>query len=160
MEQDKGAPTQKKVKGKSLGQRWEALQPTKTLLFWSCLITAVVVMIIGFNWGGWMTGGSAQDMSEDMAEEAVVARLAPMCVVQFLLDPAKAEKLVELKDMSNYSRGSYIEKQGWATMSGEEKPDRKVASECAKLIMLIPEVVPTPEAETMSPPAETTPASE
>jgi hypothetical protein len=100
-------------------------------------------------------------MSEDMAEEAVVSRLAPMCVVQFLLDPAKAEKLVELKAMSNYSRGNYIEKQGWATMSGEEKPDRKVASECAKLIMLIPEVVPPPATETTTaPPEETTPPSE
>jgi hypothetical protein len=152
MEQDRGAPTQKK---KSLGKRWADAQPTKTVLFWSCLITAVVTMIIGFNWGGWMTGGAAQSMSDKSSAEAVVTRLAPMCVVQFLEDPAKAAKLEELKAMSSYSRGGYIEKQGWATMSGEEKPDRKVASECAKLIMLIPEVVSATET-TSSLPSETT----
>ena len=137
MEQDRGNPTPKQEKGKSLGQRWADMQPTKTVLFWSCLITAVVVMIIGFNWGGWMTTGTAEDMSEDMAEDAVVSRLAPMCVVQFLLDPAKAEKLVELKDMSTYSRGSYIEKQGWATIPGEEEPDSDVAEECVNRLMKI-----------------------
>ena len=93
-------------------------------------------------------------MSEDMAEEAVVTRLAPMCVVQFLLDPAKAAKLEELKDMSSYSRSSYIEKQGWATMSGEEKPDRKVATECAKLLVLLPEITAPPQTETTSQLAE------
>ena len=121
MEQDQGMQTPKKEKGKSLGQRWEALQPTKTILFWSCLGTAVVTMIIGFAWGGWMTGGAAQTMSDKMSAEAVVERLAPMCVAQFLLDPAKAEKLVELKDMSNYSRADFVMKQGWATISGRGK---------------------------------------
>lgn len=155
MEQDRGAPTPKKEKGKSLRQRWAEVQPTKSALFWSCIITAIVTMIIGFNWGGWMTGGAAQSMSDKSSAAAVVARLAPICVTQFLQDPVKAAKLEELKAMSSYSRGGYIEKQGWATMSGEEKPDRRVASECAKLIMLIPEVVSATET-TSSLPSETT----
>jgi hypothetical protein len=139
MEQDRGAPTQKKEKGKSLKQRWADAQVTKTVLFWSCLITAVVTMIIGFTWGGWMTRGGAQSMSEDMSEEAVIARLAPICVARFGQDPAKTEKLEELKAMSTWSQSDYIMKQGWATILGEEKPDRKVAAECAKLLMLISE---------------------
>jgi hypothetical protein len=112
-------------------------------------------MILGFTWGGWMTSKTAQAMSKKMSEEAVATRLAPMCVAQFLLDPAKAEKLEELKGMSNYSRGGYIMEQGWATMSGEENPDRQVAAECVKLLVLIPEIAPTPEpeAEVMSPPS-------
>jgi hypothetical protein len=163
MEQDRGAP--KKEKGKSLGQRWADMQPTKTVLFWSCLITAVVVMIIGFNWGGWMTGGAAQSMSDKSSAEAVVDRLAPICVTKFLQDPAKAAKLEEIKAMNSYSRGDYIVKQGWATMSGEEKPDRKVAVECAKLLMLIPEIVAEAETTvssetTTSLPAEATPSTE
>jgi hypothetical protein len=160
MEQDRGAPTPKKEKGKSLRQRWAEVQPTKSALFWSCIITAIVTMIIGFNWGGWMTGGAAQSMSEKNSAEAVIARLAPICAAQFLQDPGKAEKLEELKAMSSYSRAGYIENQGWATMSGEEKPDRKVAVECAKLLMLIPEITPPVTETTSSLPAEATSLSE
>lgn len=160
MEQDRGAPTQKKEKGKSLRQRWAEVQPTKSALFWACLITAVVTMIIGFNWGGWMTGGAAQNMSEKNSAEAVIARLAPICVAQFLQDPGKAEKLEELKTMNSYSRGDYIVKQGWATITGAEDPDRRVAAECAKLLMLIPEIVSQAPETTSAAPAETTPVSE
>jgi len=76
-------------------------------------------------------------MAEKMAEDAVVKRLAPICVVQFKQAPGKDQKLKELKDTSTYQRGEYLEKQGWATMPGEEKPDSKVAEECARLLMLI-----------------------
>jgi hypothetical protein len=60
-----------------------------------------------------------------------------MCVVQFNRDPGKDQKLKELKDTGMYQRGEYVEKQGWATMLGEEKPDSTVAEECARLLMLI-----------------------
>ena len=75
-------------------------------------------------------------MAEKMAEDAVVKRLAPMCVVQFNRDPRKDQKLKELKETSGWQRGDYVGKQGWATMPGEEKPDGKVAEECARLLVL------------------------
>jgi hypothetical protein len=37
----------------------------------------------------------------------------------------------------SWKRSEYVEKQGWATLPGEEKPDSKVAEECARLLMLI-----------------------
>ena len=44
-------------KGKlSVGQRWSAARPTKTATFWYCMASAVLTMIIGFGWGGWVTG--------------------------------------------------------------------------------------------------------
>jgi hypothetical protein len=70
-----------------------------------------------------------------MAQAAVVQRLAPMCVGQFNQDPAKEQKLAELKETSTWQRRVYIEKQGWATMFGEEKPDSQVADACAKLLI-------------------------
>jgi len=76
-------------------------------------------------------------MAQTIADEAVLKRLAPTCVVQFKQAPGKDQKLKELKDTSTYQRGEYLEKQGWATMPGEEKPDSKVAEECARLLMLI-----------------------
>ena len=85
----------------SVGQRWSAARPTKTLLFWSWVATAVVTMIVGFSWGGWVTGGTARITAETMTQDAVVKRLAPICVVQSGRDPAKAVKLVALKEESS-----------------------------------------------------------
>ena len=84
--------------------------------------------------GGGVRGATARNMAEVMAEDAVVKRLAPMCVFQFKQDPAKDQRLKELKDLSAYGRGDYVKKQGWAKMPGEGEPDSKVADECAKLI--------------------------
>src|SRR4051794_41821570 len=44
----------------SLGQRWEASRPTKTLTFWSCAGCAVATIVVGFTWGGGTTGGTAR----------------------------------------------------------------------------------------------------
>jgi hypothetical protein len=98
---------------------------------WSAIGGAIVLAIIGFAWGGWVTGGTARETAEEMAEKAVVDRLAPICVVQFLQDPEKDKKLKELKDTSSWQRGDYVQKQGWATMPGEKEPDREVADACA-----------------------------
>ena len=82
-----------------------------------------------------MTSGSAQTKAEQIAEDAVIDRLAPICVVQFEQDPEKDQKLKELKEMSSYQRGDYVKKQGWATIPGEKEPDSKVADECAKRLV-------------------------
>ncbi len=120
----------------SLGQRWNEARPTKTLVFWSCVASAVVTMIIGFSWGGWVTGGTARSMAQVTGDEAVVKRLAPICVVRFTQDPSKDQKLKEVKDTDTWQRGDYVKKQGWATMPGEQEPDGRVADECVKLLML------------------------
>ena len=102
---------------------------------WSAIGGAVVLAIIGFTWGGWVTGGAAREMAEEMAVEAVVDRLTPICVGQFNQDPEKEQKLKELKETNSWTRDSYVEKQGWATMPGEKKPDSKVAEKCVPLLM-------------------------
>ena len=121
----------------SYRQRWDKVRPTKWVLVWFCLGSVIGALIVGFNWGGWVTGGSARDMAVQSGKDAVVQRLAPICVYQFNQDPEKDQKLTELKESSSYQRGDYVEKQGWATMPGEEKPDSKVADECAKRLMEI-----------------------
>ena len=118
----------------SLGQRWSGARPTKAVVFWLCVASVVVTMIIGFTWGGWVTGGTAREMAKVMAEDAVARRLASICVVRFEQDPGKDQKLKELKEMSTWQRGDSVKKQGWATMPGEKEPDSKVADECAKLL--------------------------
>ncbi len=122
-----------------MGQRWSYAQPTKTMLFWLCVSSAVLTMIVGFAWGGWVTGGTAQKTAEDMAEDAVVNRLAPMCVAQFNQGLEKDRKLKELEETTAYQRDDYVKEQGWATMPGEENPDSKVADACVNLLMQISE---------------------
>jgi hypothetical protein len=99
------------------------------------MASVVLTMIIGFTWGGWVTGGTARQTAETMAHDAVVKRLAPICVVQSGRDPAKAVKLVALKEEGAWQRGEYVGKQGWATMPGEQEPDSRVAQACATLLL-------------------------
>ena len=121
----------------SFKQRWNEAQPTKAILFWSVLAAVILTMIVGFTWGGWVTGGTAQKMAEVAAKKAVVERLSLICLDQFSQDPDKAQKLSEFIVTRTYQRDDYVTDQGWATMFGDEEPDRNVADACAKLIALI-----------------------
>jgi hypothetical protein len=105
-----------------------ALSPTR-----AC-VGACAKGIVGFAWGGWVTGSSAQKSAEELAQNTVVARLAPICVEQFNQDSEKDQKLEKLKETRNWERGDYVEKQGWATMPGENEADSKVAGKCAELL--------------------------
>jgi len=123
----------KQEKKVSLGQKWDEARATKKVVFWFAVAVIILTMIVGFNWGGWVTGGTAQKMTND----AVVQRLSSICVSQFNQDPQKDQKLSALKETSSYQRDDYVKEQGWATMPGEEESDRKVADACAKQLMEI-----------------------
>ena len=119
----------------SLVQRWVDSRPTKRLLCWACLWTMVATVLVGFSWGGWMTRGKARDDAAGLASEAVTKRLAAICVVRFKADPQGPHKLRELNAaVGSYDRTEYVQRQGWATMPGEDQPDTRVAEECAKLL--------------------------
>ena len=118
-------------------QRWTKARPTKQTLFWFCLGSVVGALIIGFGFGGWVTGGTARDMAVESGEDAVIERLVPICVHQFNQDPEKDQKLKEFKELGSRQRNDYVAEQGWATMPGEEEPDSTVARACARLLMEI-----------------------
>jgi len=133
-EPNKEPPKPKKL---SWGEQWREIQITKTAAFWSGLAAIALILVIGFTWGGWVTGKTAQALATTSTKAAVTARLAPICVAQFQQDPDKAQKLVALKALSSYKRSDYAGEQGWATMPGEAAPDRTVAAACANLLMQI-----------------------
>ena len=112
---------------------WEKIK----LGLWSAIGGAIVLAIVGFSWGGWVTGGTAQKMAAEMTSAAMVDRLTPLCLVRFNQDPEKEQKLEALKNTRSWQRKDYVEKQGWATLSGETKPDSPVATECANRILQI-----------------------
>ncbi|MGD8523117.1 MAG: hypothetical protein PVF56_18360 [Desulfobacterales bacterium] len=104
---------------------------------WGAIGGAILTIIIGFSLGGWVLSGTAYSMAEEMAEDAVVDRLVPICVAQFDRDPERDKKLQELKEKSSWERDKYVEEQGWATMPYEKEPDSKVAKKCTEQIMQI-----------------------
>ncbi|MFQ5684806.1 MAG: hypothetical protein ACE5HC_16255 [Candidatus Binatia bacterium] len=112
---------------------WEKIK----LGFWGATGGAIVLAIVGFKWGGWVTSGTARQMAEELAKDTVVNRLTPICVAQFNQDPEKDQKLKELKKKDSWDGRKYVEKQGWATMLGEKKPDSELAEECVKQLMQI-----------------------
>ncbi len=114
---------------------WEKVK----LGLWGAAGGAIVLAIIGFSWGGWVTGGTARQMAAEVAKTAVVDRLTPICVEQFDRDSEKDQKLKELKGKDSWNRGDYVQEQGWATMPGEKDPDRTVARKCAVLLSQLDE---------------------
>jgi len=96
-------------------------------------IGAVTSMVIGFSWGGWVTGGTAVKLADERANTAVVAALTPICVEKFLQNSdAKANLAVLQKISTNWEQGDYLEKGGWATPPGTASPDYHLARACAE----------------------------
>jgi hypothetical protein len=107
---------------------WEKIK----LGSWSAVGGAALLAVVGFNWGGWVTGGAATAMAKESAADAVAERLGMICVAQFNRDSEKGAKLKEMKEKDSWDKGRYIEKHSWAIMPGEDKPDGRVADACAK----------------------------
>ena len=107
---------------------WEKIK----LGSWSALGGAIVLAYAGFNFGGWVTSGTASAMAKEIAANAVAERLGTICAAQFNRDSEKDQKLKEMKGKDTWDRGRYVEKQSWAIMPGDEKPDVGVADACAK----------------------------
>ena len=92
--------------------------------------------IVGFTWGGWVTGGKAEADATQRASSAVVVALAPVCVEKFKHTADAVANLAALTKADSWSRGDYIEKGGWATLPGANPPTQvtAVAQACAVLL--------------------------
>lgn len=122
----------------NIRQRWDKAKQSKSTTFWIAVGAIIITLYFGFSRGGWTLGSSAQTMADRAAEDAVVERLAPICVAQFNQDPLSAQKLTELQVLTTPTqRTTYVKDQGWATMPGETEPDNRVATECARQLRLI-----------------------
>jgi hypothetical protein len=95
------------------------------------LCGAVAFAVIGFSWGGWVTGGTARTMAADQSKAEVVTALSLICVDQSKRDPQLVERVALLKAASSYERGDLVMKNGWATMPGTTEGNRLVAIACA-----------------------------
>jgi hypothetical protein len=92
--------------------------------------------IVGFSWGGWVTGHTAESTASDRASTAVVAALAPICAERFKSAENSATNMTALTKLDSWSRGDYVEKGGWSTWPGKTDPAQitAVAKACATLL--------------------------
>ena len=105
-------------------------------VLWGAVGGALALSLVGFNWGGWVTGGKAESSAELRANAAVVVALAPICVDKFEHGDDTTNRLAALKKLDSWLQGDYVEKGGWATLPGANPPDRvsAVAKACAGLL--------------------------
>jgi len=103
---------------------------------WGIAGGAVAMAIVGFTWGGWVTGGKAESEASQRADAAVVAALAPVCADKFQHAGDFAANSAALKKTDAWSQGDYVEKGGWATMPGPKNDEQvsEVAKACAVLL--------------------------
>lgn len=110
--------------------------PTETKPFlWGAAAGAIALSIVGFSWGGWVTGGTAEKVAGARADEAMVSALTPICVAQFQKSAKAGASLAALKETKSWEQGDYVSNGGWATMPGSTgEPNRDVATACAEAL--------------------------
>jgi hypothetical protein len=124
----------------SLSQRFQDYEVSKTVLFWSCAGSVALTMVVGFSWGGWTTGGSAQEMADKAVADARQELAAVVCVERFMAASDAGVQLTALQEItSSYAQSKFVEEGGWAMIvpassTADRKSstdDRKAAGLCA-----------------------------
>ena len=103
---------------------------------WGAVIGSILTMIVGFNWGGWTTSSTANQVAMKRADTAVTTAFIPICLAQAKVDAVKGKKLGELKALTaSYDQTDFVMKAGWATFAGQADPNRDVAEACAAALL-------------------------
>jgi hypothetical protein len=114
---------------------WRDYRPSKVMWFWSCVACVIATMVIGFTWGGWVTGGSAEAQAAEARTEGRAQLAATICVARFVDAADATVQLAALKDESRWNRGDSIADAGWATPLGIEEPVSGAADLCAERLV-------------------------
>ena len=112
-----------------------SLTPKVEATAWGAVGGAAALAVVGFMFGGWVTGGKAVELARIQSEKAVVAALAPICVDKFRHAKNADENLGKLKAISySWEKGTYVSEGGWATLPGSAAPSSGVAQACAEML--------------------------
>jgi hypothetical protein len=115
--------------------KWNNLQVSKTALAWCCAGSVAAALIVGFTWGGWVSGGTAREMVKTASTAARAEMAAGICVTRFAAAPESVAQLASLKATSSWQRNEFIEKAGWATVAGGDKPISGAAELCVQQLL-------------------------
>ncbi len=109
---------------RSFSHRWDDFRPSKTMLFWACAATLVATIVVGFAWGGWVTGGTSKTMAAAASAAGRGELASAICVQRFNAASDAAAKRIEFKALAdNYRKRQFVEAGGWAVMPGQTTSD-------------------------------------
>jgi hypothetical protein len=95
---------------------------------------AIATMFVGFYWGGWSLGSTADKMAKDRSELAVIAALAPACADRFRALPDFEAKKVALSKVDSWKRRDEFPKE-FVTLPGESYPSSGLVDACYTLLL-------------------------
>ena len=96
-------------------------------------IGAVATIFVGFYWGGWSLGSTADRMATEQSKLAVVAALAPACAEKFRAQPDAAAKIIALSKVYPWNRAKDFPKEV-VTLPGETEPSSALVDACYALL--------------------------
>jgi hypothetical protein len=105
-----------------------------TRLLQGAAVGAIATIIVGFNWGGWSLGSTADKMAKDQSDLAVVTALAPVCADKFRALPDAEAKKVALSKVEPWKRREEFP-QEFVTLPGETYPSSALVFACSTLLL-------------------------
>jgi alpha/beta superfamily hydrolase len=97
---------------------------------WGAVGGAIALAVIGFSWGGWVTGSKATELARQQVQTALVEVLTPICVDKFNRASDAQARLVELKKItSSWERERFVRENDWAKFGKES--NGQVVDACA-----------------------------
>jgi hypothetical protein len=105
-----------------------------TRLLQGAALGVVATVVVGFGWGGWSLGSTANKMANEQSERAVVAALAPVCADRFRALPDAAAKTVALSKADSWKRSEEFPKE-FVTLPGETYPSSALVYACSTLLL-------------------------
>lgn len=93
---------------------------------------AVVLFVLGFSIGGWMSAGEAKQLADERARTEVMAVTLPFCT-EHATDPGQGSlTYARMKEAPYHERAQIAMDAGWATLPGKTEPDATLAVACVK----------------------------
>jgi hypothetical protein len=97
-------------------------------------VGAVATIAVGFGWGGWTLGSTADRVAKERSGLAVVAALAPVCADKFRALPDAEAKTIALSKADSWRRGDEFPKE-LVTLPGETYPSTALVYACSTLLL-------------------------
>jgi hypothetical protein len=91
-------------------------------------------MFVGFYWGGWSLGSTADKMAKERSDLAVVSALAPVCADKFRALPDAVAKTAALSKADTWKRRDEFPKD-LVTLPGESYPSSALVDACSTLLL-------------------------
>src|ERR1700720_4429096 len=94
---------------------------------------AVAIMFVGFYWGGWSLGSTADKMAKERSDLTVVSA-PPVCADKFRALPDADAKKVVLSKVDSWKRGDEFPKE-FVTLPGDSYASSALVNACSTLLL-------------------------